>query len=677
MHKAFLFLIVYLTILSTFSMGQPDFVWAQRAGGLFDTPNTFDIGCGVTVDHLGNTYVTGYFFHRGSFGGTWLTSHGLHDIFIAKLDPSGNFLWAKNAGGAGDDYGKGIVADSQGNVYITGSFWQYASFGNLELSAYAARDIFITKLDTDGNFIWAKRAGGSNLNRGQSIAIDDDDNIYITGNFRGNASFGPIMLSSAGQDDVFAAKLDTNGNFIWAKSFGGPGNDLATGITSDPQAGIYISGVFEDTSNFDSIEIESQGMFDVFISKLDKNGNVAWATSAGGSANERVPSVAVDSAGGVYITGSFENNAYFGHIELISHGSSDIFIAKLNNNGSFLWADHAGGILGDAGHSITVDFQDNIYFTGKFFQTATFGEIEVTSSNCADLFICKIDTNGNFEWVQTAGGIGSTVPMSISVDSSGFAYLTGSFYNTASFGNHDITSIGGGDIFITKFGQRGDGPDASIQSQDISLVPPSAEPGDTIEINARIYNMGNESINSGNANFYWSIIPGIDLQYIDHAAFYSLAPYEYSDIIINWHTDNTMEATEYIITVTLTDILPYDSDLANNTAFTELFLPVELAYFKAEAHANTVNIEWMTISEIDNLGFNLFRMNTTKLSRLLSHVPLKLNETIIPGQGTSSGPRVYSFDDILDNNGIIIYILESVSVQGETELFYTRLERVF
>ncbi len=221
-------------------------------------------------------------------------------------------------------------------------------------------------------------------------------------------------------------------------------------------------------------------------------------------------------------------------------------------------------------------------------------------------------------------------------------------------------------------------PDAGITAGDISFLPGAPLPGDIVDVTARVHNMGDAPITGGNANFYYSLQPGVDLQLIDTVAFTDILPGEYTDVMINWATDAAMDPRIYIITVEITDVLPTDVDLTNNTAEIEIPLPVELGYFTAQGMGNTVNIQWETVTETDNLGFNLYRISGNKISPFVTPSPVKLNDSLIAGQGTSSEPKAYSFTDHVKNGGKYIYILECISTEGiATDEYKTRLQWLF
>jgi hypothetical protein len=322
-----------------------NFMWAKRMGGFF-----WNTGTSIAVDASGNVYTTGGFNETVDFdpgSGTYnLTSVGDQDIFISKLDASGNFIWAKSMGGASNDWASSIAVDAVENVYTTGVFNGTVDFdpgpGTYNVTSAGGIDIFISKLDANGNFLWAKRLGGNVDDGGNSIAVDAGGNVYTTGYFGVIADFDPgpgtYNLTSAGDDDIFISKLDTNGNFLWAKSMGGTSWDRGNSIALDAGGNVYTTGEFQGTADFDpgtgTFNLTSVGSWDIFILKLDTSGNYIWAGRMGGTSFERSNSIAVDAGGNVYTTGEFHGTADFdpgtGTFNLTAAGSGDIFVHKMS-----------------------------------------------------------------------------------------------------------------------------------------------------------------------------------------------------------------------------------------------------------------------------------------------------------------------------------------------------------
>ncbi|MGC9362901.1 MAG: SBBP repeat-containing protein, partial [Candidatus Syntrophosphaera sp.] len=211
------------------------------------------------ADDQGNQYITGSFEETADFGSTTLTSSGNKDIFVAKLDGDGNWLWAKKAGGTAYDYGQGIVLDGSGNVFVTGYFRDVADFGDISLTSNGYDDIFVAKLDPDGNWIWATSAGAASSDSAQDITIDASGNLYITGLFMQSTTIGSTTLTSSGGSDIFVARMDSGGNWLWAVRAGGSSGDSGRSITFDG-VNLYITGDFRETAAFGGNSLTSSGM---------------------------------------------------------------------------------------------------------------------------------------------------------------------------------------------------------------------------------------------------------------------------------------------------------------------------------------------------------------------------------------------------------------------------------
>lgn len=443
-----IFSLVSLLATLTFLSAQAyEWIWANRVGGIGD-----DSGRGIVSDSQGSQFVTGLFEGSAVFGSTTLISSGETDIFVAKSDSNGNWLWAVRAGGTGDDYGIGIAMDSAANVYLTGCFGGTASIGSTTLTSSGGRDIFAAKLDSLGNWLWAVRAGGPGDDYGYGIAADANANIYLTGRFEGTADFGSSSLISSGGRDVFAAKLDCSGNWLWAVGAGGSSDDYCQGITLDINSNLYLTGCFEGIGVFGTNTLTSSGGRDIFVTKLDSSGNFLWAVRAGGTGiYDSGTCIAADANANVYLAGYFYDTAAFGSISLTSSGYDDIFSAKLDSNGNWLWAARAGGSGGDDALAITVDVLDNVYLSGFYFSSAGFGSTTITGNGLFDIFAAKLDSNGNWLWAVSAGGTGDQdLGNGIAVDSFSNLYLTGCFKETAVFGTISLTSGGSIDVFAAK-----------------------------------------------------------------------------------------------------------------------------------------------------------------------------------------------------------------------------------
>jgi Beta-propeller repeat len=397
---------------------------------------------GIALDSSGNSYVTGSFEGTTTIGSATLTSKGKEDVFVVKIDSSCNMVWAVSAGGALSEYVWGISVDSSGNSYVTGSFRGTATFGTKSLTSKGDADVFVAKVDAAGTFKWAVSAGGVKHDEGRGIAVDSLGNSYVTGRFGGTATFGTKPLTSKGDTDVFVVKVDVAGTFKWAVSAGGTLLDYGQGIAVDTSGNSYVTGYFRGTATFGTKSHTSKGKSEVFVAKVDAAGAFKWAISAGGVNHDEGRGIAVDSLGNSYVTGRFGGTATFGTKSLTAKGYTDVFVTKVDAAGTFKWAVSAGGpasLPDDQGKSITVDSLGNSYVTGSFGYTATFGTKVLKSKGYYDVFVAKVDAAGTFKWAVSAGGNYYDHGAGIAVDSSGNTSVTGTFMTTVTFGTKSLT----------------------------------------------------------------------------------------------------------------------------------------------------------------------------------------------------------------------------------------------
>ncbi|MEW5676197.1 SBBP repeat-containing protein [Flavobacterium enshiense] len=250
------------------SLGNP--IWNKVINGSSD-----DYIEAISVDSLGNVFVAGGFYSPTlSFDTTNLNNtNNYKDIFIAKYNSTGIFQWAKKIGGTNDDDVRNIKLDNNGNLYLTGHFSSpILTLGTTTLTRISSQDIFLTKYNTNGNLVWAKKAGNSSYNTSTGLTIDSNNNSYISGAYFSSITFGNLPeLVSQGNQDVFLAKYDSSGNEIWSKSNGGIFNDFGFALTSNQLNEIFLTGtVGPQCAPFDDIDAYSNTAYN-FISKLNSS----------------------------------------------------------------------------------------------------------------------------------------------------------------------------------------------------------------------------------------------------------------------------------------------------------------------------------------------------------------------------------------------------------------------
>ena len=438
-----------------------------------------DFGRAIAVDSSGNIYTTGHFngtvdFDPGA-GTTNLTSAGGNDVFVSKLNSAGELVWVKQFGGTGNDMGYSVAVDSSGNVHTTGFFSETVDFDpgagteNLTSSPTGWTDVFVSKLNSTGAFVWAKRFGANDAERGYSIAVDSSGNVYTTGIFMNFVDFDPGAGEFILNGRSFVSKLNSLGAFVWAVSLE---ESSSESVVVDSSGNVYTTGQFSGTVDFDpgagTTNLTSAGVGDIFVSKLNSLGAFVWAKRLGGTSQDWGKSVAVDSSGNVYTTGYFNETADFdpgaGTANLISAQIGDVvFVSKLNSTGDFVWAKQFNGDPGQHGYAIKVDSSGNVYTAGYFQGTVDFdpgaGTANLTGTGSNDVFVSKLDSTGVFVWAKKLGSNGFNIAYSVAVDSTGNVYTTGRFEGTGDFdpgaGTANLVSAGDADVFVSKLSSAG------------------------------------------------------------------------------------------------------------------------------------------------------------------------------------------------------------------------------
>jgi hypothetical protein len=432
-------------------------IWLSTAGGKFA-----EYGQKLAIDSHGNIYLTGYFNGTATFGDFTLTADGNNNSYAAKLDPEGNFIWVKSFGGTAlftNDYFNSITIDDEDNIYLTGIFDLKAQFGQTILNSHnGSTDIFIAKLDKSGNFLWAKNAGG-NQNADHSIAICAGSNgdIYLTGTFYYKAWFDDIELSAENQGYyTFLAAMDKAGNFLWAKREGTSSLLAITDIASGTNGDILIVGYYFSDENLGGVALgNSSNVAATFVAEINQYGVTGWvskALSSNGGIFGR--SICRNNQGDIFITGSFVKDGTVGSTILSSSGK-DAFWSKLNKNGDWIWTKQSRTealIDGNycSGCRITTDADDNIYLAGNFSGNYIFQDNTYQTNNNENGFWAGINNNGSMKWFKKNTPTGTAGVYDLIPDNIGHIYTTGYYGNKAAFDSIQPIWRGSTDVYILK-----------------------------------------------------------------------------------------------------------------------------------------------------------------------------------------------------------------------------------
>lgn len=400
---------------------------------------------GVAIDSSDNIYITGTSQGANVFGKN-ATSGTTDDIFVAKLNSSGVVQWVYAAGGTGRDRGRKIALDSSGNIYVTGYYWSTVDFGGGNVTSNGNWDAFLLKLNSSGTFQWVKSYGNNYNDLGRDVAIDSNDNIYMLGNYRGTVDFGGGDEIGANNGDIFLVKFNSSGVFQWVYTAGASATDDSRALALDSNDNSYITGSFRDTVNFGGGNITAANLDDLFILKLNSAGAYQNIYTSNIFTTQKGKGLAVDSSGNIYATGTFSGTVDFGGGNIITSGS-DIYLLKLNSSFAFQWVKRFAVDNGSAGQAlglaVTVDEDGNVYSVGQIGSSVDLGGGTQNFGNQNDAYIVKYDSSGSFQWSKHFGsGSQNNIDKAqdIVIDSNGFVITVGEVESQ----NIDFTSVGDG-----------------------------------------------------------------------------------------------------------------------------------------------------------------------------------------------------------------------------------------
>lgn len=476
----------------------PYYIWTnmiQKAGaGAANDDNGVNA---VTKDQQGNLFVYGYFSNTVDIDPgpsyTPFTSNGNYDLYVAKFDPNGAMLWARQFGGIGAELAypnNSIACDANGNVYFSGTFQNTVDFdpgaGVANLISGSADHGFICKLSPAGYYVWAKSLDGG-TNSPSAIEITTNSELVLSGYFFGTVDFDPNAGTnnlSAASSDGFICKWDSSGNHIWSEQLAGGGSSAVNYLKSDPSGNIFLSGsYFNGTTDLNpgagTFNVSQTGFVNkAFILKLDPSGSFLWAIQPNGSTGQTyAPSIGTGPTGEFFMTGEYETSIY-SVTSTATAPKTNIYIAELDpSNGSLLWAKNIGGPTSNDQAKqpfISIDQFTDIYVTGALVGSLDLnpgaGNYTVTTPS-NNMFALKLNSLGTFMWGGQFGDNTASQSVQAICANNGDVYIGGYFSQSADFdpgsGNSFTTpSVVGQHSFITKWSTC---PAAQIVSQTGSV----------------------------------------------------------------------------------------------------------------------------------------------------------------------------------------------------------------
>lgn len=421
------------------------------------------------------------------------------DVALTKYDRHGQLVWGKRFGGAAcTETPHGVDCDAAKNIYVTGFFGSNTFTGSLSgdfnssgggtITTQGNEDVFLAKYDQNGNYIWALGLGNTlaeTRERGWDLVVDASGNSYVAGGFEGSVNFNPLGTANIitlpdTLTGLFVAKYNTNGILQWVTQINAQLNDIFTEgyatIDFDANGNLFVAGNFRGTNvNFNpngtSTTLNSNGLCDIFIAKYSTSyGTLSWVKQIGTNLQELVSPGALrcDNNGNPYFTGRVAgtNAVDFNPSAATTNvTNSSLYLTSYDINGNLRYATGMSSGTGDGGHRVTFDSNNDVYIAGWANGTTTFGTIsKIANSTTADVFLAKYTNNlSSCYWALNFGGTGSTannICAGLIVDHENNPIITGQLYGTnadvdPSVATLNFSSVGNNDCFVIKYTTNG------------------------------------------------------------------------------------------------------------------------------------------------------------------------------------------------------------------------------
>jgi hypothetical protein len=407
----------------------------------------------VAVDKDGNIFITGAFTGTVDFGGGALTSAGDSDIFLVKLDPTGNHVWSRRYGGPDQQSSSGVAVDAAGNAYITGFYLGSVSFGGATFTKVGCcfEDVFLAKIDAQGAHAWSKGFGGVDAEGARGIAVDAAGNPVIVGQFQSTIDFGggAVTAAGAGAVDIFVAKFDTTGAHQWSKGFGDAADQTGEEVAIDDGGNVIITGQSKGTVNFGGGALTAPSTKEaVFLAKLTGAGAHTWSKLFGDGASGAA--LDTNAAGEIVLAGDYKGAIDFGGNPMMAKANDNAFVARFDAAGKHIWSvtfeatsSHASGVAFDSKGKVVV--------SGDFSGSVDLGKNPgITSQGSFDGYVVKLDNVSCHVWSKSVGDPVYQAAQGVAVDASDNVILVGNFGG--------VVDLGGGpyaaamdDVFVGKF----------------------------------------------------------------------------------------------------------------------------------------------------------------------------------------------------------------------------------
>jgi hypothetical protein len=448
MKSVYSCLVIFLTVINGF--GQiTEFEWAGQWGS---PPNTTDAKTRLVSCTDGSFYMSGEFVDTAFFIDKRLVSEGGTDLYLVKYSAQGMPQWSVRIGGNDDEYVQELVCDEDGNVVIAGYFYGTTQIGNDEYVSFGSQDIFIAKLNEEGDFLWSKRIGGPMADYFHGLSLDPELNFFVAGHFYNEIAIGDTTLIGNGSSDIFIAKFNPDGDLQWANASGGSSSDQISSSGCDPSGNLLVTGSFYYDFTISDTTLTTIDPVGVFIAKYHPDGQLESVIQLNGTYLNTDVCLSAASSGDFYISGNFSEQITFGdEVFVAGEFNQDIYLARYDGDFNLQWAKYAHSYSSDQVVDIETDAAGNVYVAGHYLDTIHFDDLTLNYTLCCgsrEIFIVKYDASGNIIWGDTISGARANL-QSIELTSQEELLLSGLFSEEVRMGSLSLSYYNGFKNYIT------------------------------------------------------------------------------------------------------------------------------------------------------------------------------------------------------------------------------------
>jgi hypothetical protein len=441
---------IFLLLITAVSYSQlPQFEWANQLG---NPPNTTDTKTSLAHGQDGSFFLAGEFLDTVQFGNKIMVSAGGTDIFLAKYDADGDPLWSNRIGAADFDFVRDIISDDEGNVIISGIFYGTTQIGQDQYTSYGSQDIFLAKFDAAGAFLWSYRAGGAMADYITGLSLDADQNIVVAGYFYDGISFGDTLLPASSSSDIFVARFNAGGELLWVNTAGGSSSDQLSNASVDTEGRILLAGSFYYDITLGDTTLSTTNPVGVFIARYLPDGQLDQVFQLEGTYLTTDNYVVAGQDGEFYISGNFSEQLVFGSKTFdAGEFNQDIYFAKYSSTCKLQWARHAFSFGSDQVMGIETDDFNNLYLTGHYLDTIHFDLLTIPYTLCCgSREIFIVSYNATGDALWGEQIIGTRANVqSLAMNSQGDLLLSGLFSEEVSMGNLVLSHFDGFQNYVT------------------------------------------------------------------------------------------------------------------------------------------------------------------------------------------------------------------------------------